>query len=231
MNSPTLHTSHPTLILTDITRIYSQAESSLTVLSNLNLEVKKGEVVALVGQSGSGKTTLLQIAGLLDSPTSGEVKICGEDLSKANDAKRTFARRKHLGFVYQFHHLLPEFTALENVTLPQMIAGIPQAEAEEKAMLLLAELGLARRLAHRPARLSGGEQQRVAIARALANNPALVLADEPTGNLDPKTAGEVFNMFMNLARERGQSALVATHNLELAQRMDRVVHLENGILR
>lgn len=223
--------SSSTLALSNITKIYQQAESSLTVLSNLNLEVKAGEVVALVGQSGSGKTTLLQIAGLLDNPTSGEVKVSGVDCSKANDKKRTLMRQKNIGFIYQFHHLLPEFSALENVVLPQMIAGVERVKAEEKAMILLAELGLARRLDHRPARLSGGEQQRVAVARALANNPALVLADEPTGNLDPATADGVFSMFMNLAKERGQSALVATHNMELAKRMDRIVHLEGGILK
>lgn len=219
------------LILSSLTKIYEQAESRLTVLNNLNLEIKRGEVVALVGQSGSGKTTLLQIAGLLDNPTSGEVKICGEDLSKAGDNKRTLTRQKKLGFVYQFHHLLPEFSALENVVLPQMIAGIPQSEAEKKARELLTELGLGERLLHRPARLSGGEQQRVAIARALANNPALVLADEPTGNLDPKTADGVFAMFIDMAKKLGQSALVATHNLDLAKRMDRIVHLEGGVIK
>jgi lipoprotein-releasing system ATP-binding protein len=213
------------LKLTDISKVYSRAEESISILKNLNLEVKAGEVVALVGQSGSGKTTLLQIAGLLDTPTSGQVSICGEDLSTASDKKRTLARRKYLGFVYQFHHLLPEFSALENVVLPQMIAGVAQKEAEKKAKELLGELGLSARLTHRPARLSGGEQQRVAIARALANSPALILADEPTGNLDPQTAGEVFAMFMRLAKERGQAALVATHNLELAGRMDRVINL------
>lgn len=221
----------PTLLLTNITKLYQQAESVLTVLSNLNLEVKAGEVVALVGQSGSGKTTLLQIAGLLDNPTSGIVAISGEDLSKANDKKRTLMRQKNIGFVYQFHHLLPEFSALENVVLPQMIAGVERKVAEEKAMILLAELGLARRLQHRPARLSGGEQQRVAVARALANSPAIILADEPTGNLDPQTADSVFAMFMKLAKDKGQSALVATHNLDLAKRMDRIVHLEGGVLR
>lgn len=220
-----------TLALSNITKIYEQAESSLTVLNSLNLEVKAGEVVALVGQSGSGKTTLLQISGLLDNPTSGEVKVSGVDCSKANDKKRTLMRQKNIGFIYQFHHLLPEFSALENVVLPQMIAGVERTKAEEKAMILLAELGLARRLDHRPARLSGGEQQRVAVARALVNNPALVLADEPTGNLDPATADGVFSMFMNLAKERGQSALVATHNMELAKRMDRIVHLEGGVLK
>ena len=220
-----------TLQLTSITKSYKQAGESLIVLNNLSLEIKAGEVVALVGQSGSGKTTLLQIAGLLDNPTSGVVQICGEDLSTANDKKRTQTRKKHLGFVYQFHHLLPEFSALENVVLPQMIAGISKAEAEKKAKDLLGELGLSARLSNRPARLSGGEQQRVAIARALANSPSLVLADEPTGNLDPKTADGVFAMFIKLAKERGQSALVATHNHELASNMDRMVHLDGGILR
>jgi len=219
------------LTLTAITKIYQQAESSLTVLNNLNLEVRVGEVVALVGQSGSGKTTLLQIAGLLDNPTSGEVKINGEDLSSAGDKKRTLMRQKNIGFIYQFHHLLPEFTALENVVLPQMIAGVSRAAAEEKASILLGQLGLADRLNHRPAKLSGGEQQRVAVARAMANNPTLVLADEPTGNLDPKTAENVFSMFMKLAKDSGQSALVATHNMELAKRMDRIVHLEGGVLK
>ncbi len=219
------------LELKNITRTYKQPDSSLTVLSNLNLEVKKGEVVALVGQSGSGKTTLLQIAGLLDNPTSGEVIISGEDLSRANDKKRTQMRQKNIGFIYQFHHLLPEFSALENVVLPQMIAGASRIKAEERAGELLAGLGLAERLTHRPARLSGGEQQRVAVARALANSPQIILADEPTGNLDPKTADGVFSLFMELAKKTGQAALVATHNIELAKRMDRIVHLEGGILK
>jgi len=223
--------NNPILTLTNITRTYVQAGESLTVLHNLNLEVKAGEVVALVGQSGSGKTTLLQIAGLLDNPTSGKIAICGDDLSAANDSKCTLARRKYMGFVYQFHHLLPEFSALENVILPQMIAGVTQKEAEKKAKELLGELGLGNRLTHRPARLSGGEQQRVAIVRAFVNSPALVLADEPTGNLDPHTADGVFAMFIKLAKERGQSALIATHNHDLASKMDRIVHLENGVLR
>lgn len=219
------------LELKNITRTYKQSDSSLTVLANLNLTVKKGEVVALVGQSGSGKTTLLQIAGLLDNPTGGEVIISGEDLSRAGDKKRTQMRRGNIGFIYQFHHLLPEFTGLENVVLPQMIAGIPRAKAEDRAQELLSSLGLGERLSHRPAKLSGGEQQRVAVARALANRPAIVLADEPTGNLDPKTADSVFSLFMMLAKETGQAALVATHNIELARRMDRIVHLEGGILK
>lgn len=219
------------LSLNNITRTYHQAEARLTVLSNLNLDIKSAEVVALVGQSGAGKTTLLQIAGLLDNPTSGEVTICGEDASRANDVKRTLLRRKHLGFVYQFHHLLPEFSALENVVLAQLIAGKERKSAENKAKELLVELGLGERFSHRPARLSGGEQQRVAIARALANEPSLILADEPTGNLDPKTADNVFNMFISLAREKGQAALVATHNFELAKKMDRIVHLEGGTIK
>lgn len=223
--------SNAALQLSNITKIYQQAESSLTVLNNLNLEVKKSEVVALVGQSGAGKTTLLQIAGLLDNPTSGEVKINGEDLSSADDKKRTLTRQKNIGFIYQFHHLLPEFTALENVVLPQMIAGLSSAQAEEKAKALLRQLGLSERLNHRPAKLSGGEQQRVAVARAMANSPTLILADEPTGNLDPSTAENVFSMFMKLAKDSGQSALVATHNMELARRTDRIVHLEGGVLK
>ncbi len=219
------------LELKNITRTYSQPDASLTVLSSLNLAVKEGEVVALVGQSGSGKTTLLQIAGLLDNPTGGEVLISGEELSQANDKKRTRMRRNNIGFIYQFHHLLPEFSALENVVIPQMIAGVSRTKAEERAKELLVSLGIGERLTHRPARLSGGEQQRVAIARALANNPKIILADEPTGNLDPKTADSVFTMFMDMAKKTGQSALVATHNIELARRMDRIVHLEGGILK
>lgn len=219
------------LQLNNIVRTYQQADSSLTVLRGLNLEIKIGEVVALVGQSGAGKTTLLQIAGLLDNPTSGEIRICGDDVARASDKKRTQLRRQHLGFVYQFHHLLPEFSALENVALPQMIAGVEKIRAENRAKELLVDLGLKDRLSHRPSRLSGGEQQRVAIARAFANSPSLVLADEPTGNLDPQTAQEIFSVFMNAARQRGQAALVATHNPELAKKMDRIVRLENGVLR
>ncbi len=213
------------LLLKNVTRHYQQGENKLEVLSAFNLSIAKGESVALVGPSGSGKTTLLQIAGLLDNPTSGEVWMAGEDMSKANDAARTQMRKNHVGFVYQFHHLLPEFTALENVMLPQMIAGVSRADAEKKAHALLTSLGLAARISHRPAKLSGGECQRVAIARALANNPSLLLADEPTGNLDPQTAAEVFAMFLKLAKERGLALLVATHNMELAGKLDRVMKL------
>ena len=213
------------LTLKNITRTYNQGENAITPLANFSLEIKEGECVALVGPSGSGKTTLLQIAGLLDNPTSGEIAICGEDMSRANDSLRTSARKNHIGFVYQFHHLLPEFSALENVMLPQMIAGSSRADAEKKALELLGALGLAARISHRPAKLSGGECQRVAIARALANNPSLLLADEPTGNLDPHTAAEVFSMFLKLAKERGLALLVATHNMELAGKLDRIVRL------
>jgi lipoprotein-releasing system ATP-binding protein len=223
--------SDAALLLQNITRTFSQGDERLHVLSGLSLQVKRGEIVALVGPSGSGKTTLLQIAGLLDTPTSGEITVGGEAMTEANDGKRTLARQKHIGFVYQFHHLLPEFTALENVVLPQMAAGVSQAQASGTATTLLDELKLSKRLSHRPARLSGGEQQRVAIARALANNPALLLADEPTGNLDLHTADEVFGMLLKMVRERGLAALVATHNIDLARRMDRSVRLEDGVLR
>jgi lipoprotein-releasing system ATP-binding protein len=219
------------LSLQNITRVYTQGEKSLNVLNGLNLEIKRGEIVAFVGPSGSGKSTLLQIAGLLDIPTGGMVRMQNTDMTTANDDARTLARRRHIGFVYQFHHLLPEFTALENVAMPQMIAGVSYDIAANRAEALLQELGLESRLHHRPAKLSGGEQQRVAIARALANDPALLLADEPTGNLDPETSAQVFAMLMQSVKQKGLAALVATHNMELAKNMDRVVRLENGILK
>jgi lipoprotein-releasing system ATP-binding protein len=219
------------LALKNIVRVYEQGERKLSVLNRLTLDIKKGEVVALVGPSGSGKTTLLQIAGLLDTPTSGEVIIGGENVTGASDAKRTLARGKHIGFVYQFHHLLPEFSARENVMLPQMMAGISAAAAAKKASALLGMLGLSARENHRPAKLSGGEQQRVAMARALANDPVLLLADEPTGNLDHHTAEEVFTLLMRTAKEKNLAALVATHNVELAKRMDRIVSLTDGVLK
>jgi lipoprotein-releasing system ATP-binding protein len=217
--------SEAALTLEQVTRIYEQGDRRLTVLHNFDLDIRKGEVVALVGPSGSGKTTLLQVAGLLDTPDSGEVRIASRIMTGASDIERTLARRKHIGFVYQFHHLLPEFSALENVMLPQMLAGVDTAVAKKKAHALLAELGLSDRELHRPAKLSGGEQQRVAIARALANDPQLLLADEPTGNLDPLTAELVFGMLMRMVREKQVAMLVATHNLELAKRMDRIVSL------
>ena len=219
------------ILLQNISRTYQQGDKPLHVLSALNLEIKKGELVALVGPSGSGKTTLLQIAGLLDNPSDGRVVMNGQDMSKANDSERTLARRSHIGFVYQFHHLLPEFTALENIMLPQMIGGVRPQEAKEKAHMILADLGLSERVSHRPAKLSGGEQQRVAIARAMVGAPSLLLADEPTGNLDPETADVVFALFIKQAKERGLSALIATHNPELAKRLDRTVRLEGGQLK
>jgi lipoprotein-releasing system ATP-binding protein len=217
--------SKSVLTLSNIVHIYKQGGRELAVLNHLDLDIRQGEIVALVGPSGSGKTTLLQIAGLLDTPTSGDVIINGENLSGAGDSKRTTARRNHIGFIYQFHHLLPEFSALENVMLPQMIAGTDKKNAAQKATELLTSLGLADRLTHRPAALSGGEQQRVAIARALANDPIVLLADEPTGNLDPLTAEIVFGLLIRMVREKGLAMLVATHNFDLAERMDRVVQV------
>ena len=219
------------LSLKHIDRDYEQGGRVLSVLKHLNLEVRSGEVVALVGPSGSGKSTLLQIAGLLDTPNSGEVTVQKELMTGANEAKRTMARGKYIGFVYQFHHLLPEFSAIENVMMPQLIAGVASGVARTKAAGLLTEMGLRERLNHRPAALSGGEQQRVAIARALANDPAVLLADEPTGNLDAMTADSVFELLKHTAKEKKIAMLVATHNLDLARRMDRITQLENGALK
>lgn len=218
------------LELKGITRNFVQGGQTLEVLCGVNLQVKRGEIIALVGASGSGKSTLLQIAGLLDTPTGGEVLINGIRAGQANDDKRTELRRSHLGFIYQFHHLLPEFSASENIAIAQMINGVSYEDANKRALELLKSLGLEARASHRPAELSGGEQQRVAIARAMVNNALLVLADEPTGNLDPHTSENVFNMFMELAKSRGLSAVVATHNPNLAQRMDRIITLQEGKL-
>ena len=212
----------------NLQRIYHQGGENLTVLHNADIEIKAGEIVALVGPSGSGKSTLLQMAGLLDKPTSGRVYIAGQDATGGDDETRTAMRRKFIGFVYQFHYLLPEFTALENVVIPQMIAGADKKDAEEKATELLTRLKLDHRLDHRPARLSGGEQQRVAMARALANGPKLLLADEPTGNLDPETSNGVFEMLTDLVRSTGIGAMIATHNMDLAERMDRILELKAG---
>ena len=222
--------SAPTLELKNIYRSIKQGSQTLEVLKGINLDIEKGEVIALIGPSGSGKSTLLQIAGLLEKPTKGEIYLDGQKCSKLGDAMRTALRRDYLGFVYQYHNLLPDFDASENVMLPQMIAGIKPKIAREKAEWLLSRLGLAKRFKHRPAELSGGEQQRVAIARALANTPKLLLADEPTGNLDPRTSEIVFAELLTIVRETGLSALIATHNHDLANQMDRKVQLEDGKL-
>jgi lipoprotein-releasing system ATP-binding protein len=222
--------SEAALALEGVTRGFKQGRGELRVLSGADLVLKQGEIVALVAPSGAGKSTLLHIAGLLERPDGGEVRIGGEACGALSDDRRTAIRRKTLGFVYQYHHLLPEFSALENVVLPQMIAGVSRRPAAERARELLSKMGLAERTSHRPGQLSGGEQQRVAIARALANAPKLLLADEPTGNLDPHTAEHVFDELIRLAREAGLAALVATHNAELARRMDRIVRLADGRL-
>lgn len=218
------------LSVTGLEKTFHQGGQDLTVLKNLSMSIERGEMVALVGPSGAGKSTLLQMVGLLDKPTAGSIIIGGKDASRLNDSERTTTRREMIGFVYQFHYLLPEFSALENVVLPQMIAGKKKSEAQARAEKLLKALGLGHRLDHRPARLSGGEQQRVAIARALSNSPKLILADEPTGNLDPSTAAGVFDILIELVRTSGMGALIATHNLDLADRMDRVLELKGGQL-
>ena len=217
------------LELAGIEKVYNRRKpSEVAVLRGATQEVARGEVVALVAPSGAGKSTLLHIAGLLDTPDEGSVALGGRNMVGLGDKARTEARRAEVGFIYQFHHLLPEFSALENVIIPQLANGVPQAEAEDRARTLLAKVGVADRSEHRPAALSGGEQQRVAFCRALANKPRLLLADEPTGNLDPATSDQVFAALMTLVRETGLAALIATHNMELAARMDRVVRLEQG---
>jgi lipoprotein-releasing system ATP-binding protein len=221
--------SEPVLRLVDVARTYNRGRpSEVRVLEGASLDVGSGEVVALVAPSGAGKSTLLHIAGLLDTADAGEVRLAGRDLARASDRDRTAARRAEVGFVYQFHHLLPEFTALENVMLPMLAHGTPDAAARDRARGLLARVGLEARADHRPAALSGGEAQRVAFCRALANGPKLLLADEPTGNLDPATSDRVAGVLMEVVRETGLSAVIATHNPGLAARMDRTVRLERG---
>lgn len=227
--TPVPSSSKP-LRLERIVRSYGRGDTKLDVLRGANLELGAGEMVALIAPSGAGKSTLLHVAGLLEPPDGGEVIIAGRATSSLDDAARTRLRRTTIGFVYQFHHLLPEFDALENIVLPQLIRGLSRVEAEDRARQLLAMLGLAARGTHRPAELSGGEQQRVAIARAIANAPSILLADEPTGNLDPKTAATVFQALAAIVRGSGLAALVATHNLDLAARMDRRVTLQDGQL-
>ena len=218
----------PAVALEGVAKTYRQAGGGLEVLKSVSLSIMPGEIVAVVGPSGAGKSTLLHIAGLLDRPTAGSVRFGGEDCTALGDDRRTAIRRGGIGFVYQFHHLLPEFSALENIVLPQMIAGRPRREAATRAGELLQQIGLAERSRHRPARLSGGEQQRVAIGRALANRPRVLIADEPTGNLDPQTALSVFEMLLAVVRDHGVAALIATHNTDLAGRMDRRLVLRNG---
>ena len=223
-------TAVPVIRLTDLTRSFEQGGVRIDVLRGVNLTVAPGEIVALLGPSGSGKSTLLQAVGLLEGGFGGKIEISGTDATSLPSDARTALRRNQIGFVYQFHHLLPDFNAQENVVLPQLIAGTDQAAAAQRASDLLGALGLAERLDHRPSQLSGGEQQRVAVARALANKPALVLADEPTGNLDEATADKVLAQFLELVRGQGSATLVATHNERLAARMDRVVRLHEGKL-
>ena len=222
--------TRPVLQLVNLERVYSQGGRAIEVLRGASAEIYEGELVALVGPSGSGKSSLLHMIGLLEKPGGGTVLLNGVDCTALSDKERTRVRRNEIGFVYQFHNLLPEFSALENVAMPQLIAGASKRQAKERALQLLTGFGLASRAPHRPAELSGGEQQRVAIARAMANNPRVLLADEPTGNLDPQTAERVFDELLYFIRSTGVAALMATHNFELARRMDRVLQLEDGLL-
>jgi lipoprotein-releasing system ATP-binding protein len=224
-------TARPVLQLQAVIRTFSQGDREIPVLRGASAELYPGQAVALVGPSGAGKSTLLHIAGLLETPDGGRVMVNGADCSRLSDGERTRIRRAEMGFVYQFHQLLPEFSALENIALPQMIRGVGRRAAQRRAGELLAALGLAMRADHRPAQLSGGEQQRAAIARALANAPNILLADEPTGNLDPQTAAHVFHELLGLIAHTGVAALIATHNFDLARRMHRVLRLENGMLQ
>jgi lipoprotein-releasing system ATP-binding protein len=223
--------SEPVLQTRDLKRSFVQGDVTIDVLRGVDLAIQPGEIVALLGPSGSGKSTLLQAVGLLEGGFQGSIRLAGEEAAKLDDDGRTRLRRDLIGFVYQFHHLLPEFDAMENVVLPQLVRGDSMEKARERAAQLLETLGLGHRLEHRPAKLSGGEQQRVAVARALANRPPLILADEPTGNLDEATAETVFGEFLALVRGEGSAALVATHNERLARRMDRVVRLHDGRLQ
>ena len=227
---PAASDAAPVLQTTGLARSFTQGGETIHVLRGVDLSIRPGEIVALLGPSGSGKSTLLQAVGLLEGGFEGSIRIAGAEAAKLDAHGRTIVRRNQLGFVYQFHHLLPDFNATENVVLPQLVHGATRAVADERAASLLTVLGLGHRLTHRPSQLSGGEQQRVAVARALANRPALVLADEPTGNLDEHTADRVLGEFLRLVREEGSAALIATHNERLATRMDRVVRLHEGVL-
>jgi lipoprotein-releasing system ATP-binding protein len=225
-----MNSAGPIVSLKGLRRAFQQGDTRIEVLRGVDLAIMPGEIVALLGPSGSGKSTMLQAIGLLEGGFEGEIAMAGVEAQALTGDERTRLRREHLGFVYQFHHLLPDFDARENVIMPQMILGTPRSEAEARADSLLSSLGLGARLTHRPSQLSGGEQQRVAVARALANRPALVLADEPTGNLDEHTSDAVLAQFLELVRGEGSAALVATHNERLAARMDRVVRLKDGVL-
>ena len=222
--------SEPVLSLKGVERTYRSGDKVLSVLRGVDLDLYPGQMVGLIGPSGSGKSSLLHAAGLLERPNAGQVVIGGRDCTGLKEAARTAMRLNQIGFVYQFHHLLAEFSALDNVALPQMIAGQGQKAARAHAEVLLSRLGLAERLDHQPAQLSGGEQQRVAIARALANRPRILLADEPTGNLDPTTSAQVFSGLLSLVKDTGVAALIATHNMDLAKHMDRVLMLKDGVL-
>ena len=230
MNNNHIYQSDNVLLLDSISRIYNQGNNEIKVLDNVNLSVKKGEIVSLIGNSGSGKSSLLHIAGLLELPNSGEIIINDIKFSAMSEKERTISRRNSIGFIYQFHHLLSDFTAIDNIIIPMLIAGHQKSYAKDKAEKLLSKLELFDRKDHLPSQMSGGEQQRVSIARSLANNPDILLADEPTGNLDSKTADIVFNQFLDLAKDENMSVLLATHNIKLSDKSDRVISLQNGSL-
>ena len=230
MNNNHIYQSDNVLLLDSISRIYNQGNNEIKVLDNVNLSVKKGEIVSLIGNSGSGKSSLLHIAGLLELPNSGEIIINDIKFSAMSEKERTISRRNSIGFIYQFHHLLSDFTALDNIMIPMLIASHQKSYAKDKAEKLLSKLELFDRKDHLPSQMSGGEQQRVSIARSLANNPDILLADEPTGNLDSKTADIVFNQFLDLAKDENMSVLLATHNIKLSDKSDRVISLQNGSL-
>ena len=230
MNNNHIYQSDNVLLLDSISRIYNQGNNEIKVLDNVNFSVKKGEIVSLIGNSGSGKSSLLHIAGLLELPNSGEIIINDIKFSAMSEKERTISRRNSIGFIYQFHHLLSDFTAIDNIMIPMLIAGHQKSYAKDKAEKLLSKLELFDRKDHLPSQMSGGEQQRVSIARSLANNPDILLADEPTGNLDSKTADIVFNQFLDLAKDENMSVLLATHNIKLSDKSDRVISLQNGSL-
>jgi len=231
MNNTVKNQQDSVLYLSGISRIYTQGDNKINVLKNIDLNINRGEIVSLIGSSGSGKSSLLHIAGLLEQPDAGDIAINGVKFSKMNDLERTVSRRYSIGFIYQFHHLLSDFSAIDNVIIPMMIAGQDKSYSQERAMMLLSKLGLDDRKDHLPSQLSGGEQQRVSIARAIANKPDLLLADEPTGNLDAKTADIVFDQFISLVRQENMSVLLATHNNKLSEKSDRVISIQNGELK